>query len=97
MKRLLLAWSFTGMILAAAPAVAAQAAAGPAAVRESGARAVLAGDSIRLQLPFTGAATRAGRAAVWTLSPTGAKGAEAAVNFAAGGAGRERDAAVAEG
>jgi len=76
-------WAFAGMMLAGGATAAAQTAAA-VVVRESGARAVLAGDSIRLQLPFTVPAITGGRAAVWTLSPTGAKSAETAVQFAAG-------------
>jgi hypothetical protein len=77
-------WTFAGMMLAGTAVVDAQTATAPVEVRESGARAILAGDSIRLQLPFAAPATQGGRAAVWTLSPTGAKSAETAVEFAAG-------------
>jgi len=83
-RRLLLVWTFAGMMLADTAVVDAQTATAPVEVRESGARAVLAGDSIRLQLPFAAPATQGGRAAVWTLSPTGAKSAEREVEFAAG-------------
>ena len=79
--RPLLVWSFAGIILAGAALVEAQTAAGPIAVDETRARAVLAGDSIHLQLPFVSPASRPGRASVWTLSPTGAASAETVVDF----------------
>lgn len=86
-RRSLLVWWFAGMILASPAALRSQNTSVPVAINETRARAILAGDSIRLQLPFAAAAARGGRAAVWTLSPAGAKSAETAVEFAAGARG----------
>lgn len=79
---------FSGLILAstllAHSILCAQSAPVPLVVNESGARAVLGGDSIHLQLPFTTPASSAGRAVVWELSPVGTRSAETAANFMAG-------------
>lgn len=83
-RRSLLVLLFAGMILASPTALCSQNTSVPVAINETRARAILAGDSIRLQLPFATPATTSGRAAVWTLSPTGTASAETAINFQQG-------------
>ena len=83
-RRPLLVWSFAGLILAGHAALGVQNAAATVVVNESRVRAVLAGDLIHLQLPFTIAADSSGRAVAWTLSPAGAASAETSVNFQEG-------------
>ena len=82
-RRLFLVWSIAGVILVGAAHLSAQNRPGLLAVNEPRARAVLASPSIRLQLPFAAPAITAGRAVVWTLSPTGTASAETAADFQA--------------
>src|ERR1035441_8281434 len=83
-RRPLLVWSFAGVILAGQALLGAQSKAGPVAVNEFRARAVLANASIHLQLPFAAPAITGGRAVAWTLSPTSTTSTETEVDFQAG-------------
>ena len=83
-RRTFLIWSFAGLVLVGHAALRAQNSAVQVAIDEARARAVLAGDSIRLQLPFAASSGTPGRAAVWVLSPTGTPSAETTVNFVEG-------------
>ena len=85
-RRHLLVWSFVGVILAGPALLSAQDAAGYQWLSMNCGRVlgVLASRSIHLQLPFAALAITAGRAVVWTLSPTGTTSAETAVAFQEG-------------
>jgi len=85
-NRLLVAGFSIGLAFFGVHAVTAQTApnAGPAAVNEAKARAVLAQDSIRFELPLTAPAVTGERAVAWLLSPEGKPSGEKAVDLRAG-------------
>jgi hypothetical protein len=85
-NRLLVAGFCIGLAFFGVHAVTAQTApnAGPAAVNEAKARAVLTQDSIRFELPLTAPAVTGERAVAWLLSPEGKPSGEKAVDLRAG-------------
>ena len=85
-NRLLFVGLWTGLALLGGQFVAAQTAfkAEPIAVNEAKARAVLAEDSIRFNLPLNAPAGAGERAVAWLLSPEGAAGGETAIALGEG-------------
>ena len=79
-----LVWSILGAILASQGLLDAQSAASPSAINEAKALAVLATDSIGLQLPLEKPARAGVRAIAWVMSPAGTRSDETSIDLAEG-------------
>jgi len=83
-RRQLVVWSIVGAIFACHGPLCAQSAASPATVNEARVVAVLATDSIRLQLPLEDPAGSGVRAIAWVMSPAGIRSGETSVDLTKG-------------
>lgn len=83
-RRHLLAGFFVGAILIYQGALCAQGNLPRVSVNEAKAVAVLAADSIRLQLPIDHSAGIGVQAVAWVMSPTGTRSGETTVELAEG-------------
>ena len=83
-RRQLVVWSIVGAIFASRGLLCAQSAGLPATVNEARAVAVLATDSIRLQLPLENLAGSGVRAVASVMSPAGIRSGETSVDLTEG-------------